>query len=80
MRLSPDAYEKVKKLRREVPEISPAATRIADYPREPAPPVDVCVHPPPEATGPCARKTEDVSFSCPHLEPKPPCCVPKDAI
>ncbi|XP_023949094.2 EF-hand domain-containing protein 1-like [Bicyclus anynana] len=76
MRLSPDAYEKVKKLRRDVPEISPAAIRIADYPREPAPSVDACVNPPPEHTGPCATKTEDVSFACPHVEPKMPCCVP----
>ncbi|XP_075982784.1 EF-hand domain-containing protein 1-like [Anticarsia gemmatalis] len=77
MRLSPDAYERVKKLRREVPEISPAATRIADYPRLSPPPVDACINPPPEQTGPCARKKEeDVAFACPHVEPKKPCCDP----
>ncbi|KAJ2946387.1 hypothetical protein O0L34_g12431 [Tuta absoluta] len=78
MRLPPDAYEKVKYLRKEVPDISPAATRIADYPRLSPPRVDTCVHPPPEQTGPCApRQEEDVAFACPHVEPILPCC-PED--
>lgn len=77
MKLAPDAYERVKKLRREVPEISPAAARVAEYPPEPFPDVGVCVNPPPEATGPCApMKKEDVAFACPHVEPKIPCCDP----
>ncbi|CAG4922831.1 unnamed protein product [Colias eurytheme] len=76
MRLAPDAYEAVKKYRRDVPEISPAALRVADYPREPHPDVDTCVNPPPEATGPCVRKKEDVAFACPHVTPKMPCCDP----
>ncbi|CAH0600471.1 unnamed protein product [Chrysodeixis includens] len=77
MRLPPDAYERVKKLRRDVPEISPAAARVADYPRMAPPAVDTCVHPPPEATGPCApHKEEDVAFACPHVEPRIPCCNP----
>lgn len=76
MRLSPDAYEKVKKLRRDIPEISPAATRVAEHPREPSPPVEACLNPPPEPTGPCAKKKEDVSFACPHVKPVMPCCDP----
>ncbi|XP_053602029.1 EF-hand domain-containing protein 1-like [Plodia interpunctella] len=78
MRLAPDAYERVKKLRREVPLISPAAARIADYPPLPQPDVETCVNPPPEETGPCApKKEEDVAFACPHVEPKMPCCDPE---
>ncbi|CAG9782994.1 unnamed protein product [Diatraea saccharalis] len=77
MKLPQDAYERAKKLRRDVPEISPAAVRIADHPRVPPPSVETCVHPPPEATGPCAQtKEEDVAFTCPHVEPKLPCCNP----
>ncbi|KAI8429918.1 hypothetical protein MSG28_000389 [Choristoneura fumiferana] len=77
MKLAPDAYEKVKKLRREVPEISPAAVRVAEHPRTEPPPVDACVNPPPEASGPCApQKVEDVAFACPHVEPRIPCCDP----
>ncbi|XP_049888061.1 EF-hand domain-containing protein 1-like, partial [Pectinophora gossypiella] len=78
MRLPSDAYEKVKHLRKEVPDISPAAVRVAEHPREPPPPVDTCVNPPPAATGPCApRKEEDVAFACPHVEPILPCCDPE---
>lgn len=77
MKLPPDAYERVKTMRRDVPDISPAATRIADYPRLPEPPVDTCKNPPPEESGPCAPpKEEDVAFACPHVEPKLPCCDP----
>ncbi|XP_022820957.1 EF-hand domain-containing protein 1-like [Spodoptera litura] len=77
MKLAPDAYEQVKKLRRDVPVISPAATRLADYPRLPPEAVDTCVNPPPEDTGPCApRKEEDVAFACGHVEGKKPCCDP----
>ncbi|XP_037300618.1 EF-hand domain-containing protein 1 [Manduca sexta] len=77
MRLSPDAYDRVKKLRRDVPEISPAAARVADQPREPILPVEACLEAPAEATEPCApRQEEDVSFACPHPEPRLPCCDP----
>ncbi|KAH9634053.1 hypothetical protein HF086_001255 [Spodoptera exigua] len=77
MKLAPDAYEQVKKLRRDVPVISPAATRVADYPRLPPDSVDTCVHPPSTDTGACApRKEEDVSFACRHVEAKKPCCDP----
>lgn len=75
MRLSPDAYDRIKKLRHDVPVVSPAATRVADYRREPAPSVDSCMHSPPEAAGPCTpTKEEDVSFTCPRVEPGLPCC------
>lgn len=78
MRLAPDAYDKIKHMRRDVPEISPAATRVAQHPRLPPGDVDTCVHPPQEETGPCApHKEEDVAFSCEHVQPKLPCCVPK---
>lgn len=78
MRLAPDAYDKIKHMRRDVPEISPAAARVAQHPRLPPADVDTCVHPPPKETGPCApHKEEDVVFSCEHVEPKLPCCVPK---
>lgn len=78
MRLPPDGYERVKKLRRDVPEISPAAMRVADYPRLPPPSVETCLHPPPEQADPCAKKKEeDVSFACPHVEPRLPCCDPE---
>lgn len=76
MRLQADAYEKVKELRRDVPEISPAAARVAEFPREAAPPLHECVDPPPEAAGPCTTREEDVSFACPHGEPNLPCCAP----
>ncbi|KOB72670.1 Uncharacterized protein OBRU01_10412, partial [Operophtera brumata] len=56
MRLPKDAYEKVKKLRRETPDISPAAARQAEYPRLPYPTVEECLHPPPEAEGPMRPK------------------------
>ncbi|XP_052753824.1 EF-hand domain-containing protein 1-like [Galleria mellonella] len=73
MRLSPNAYEKIKKLRSDVPEISPAATRVSHYPQL-STTVESCVNPQ-EATGPCApRKEEDVAFSCSHVEPIKPCC------
>lgn len=81
MRLAPNAYDKIKHMRREVPEISPAATRVAHYPRLPPPDVSACINLPPEdldggsPTGP--PKEEDVAFSCEHVEPKLPCCVPK---
>lgn len=75
--MSPDAFERVKKLRHEVPEISPAAVRVADYPHLPPSPLGECVNAPPEATGLCAsKKEEDVSFACPHVEPQKPCCDP----
>lgn len=75
MRLQSDAYDKVKEFRRDVPQVSPAAVRIADYPREPMPPVETCVKPL-EPLGPCERREKDVSFSCPHVEPRLPCCDP----
>lgn len=79
MKLAPDAYERVKNLRRDVPAISPAATRIADYPRLPEPTVNTCVQPPPETASPCtAGKEEDVAFACPHVEAKIPCCNPSE--
>lgn len=77
MRLSADAYEKVKKLRRDIPDISPAAARMAEYPRLRQPTVGECLHPPPEAMGPCApMKEEDVAFACPRVEPILPGCNP----
>lgn len=77
MRLGADAYERVKKLRRDVTEMSPAAARVADYPRVSPPSVDTCINPPPETSGPCApRKEEDVAFTCPHVEARIPCCDP----
>lgn len=74
MRLQPDAYDKVKNLRREVPLISPAAVRVSAYPQEAMPPLDACKEPLNEK--PCATRTEDVSFSCPHVEPGLPVCDP----
>ncbi|XP_047536676.1 EF-hand domain-containing protein 1-like [Vanessa atalanta] len=75
MRLQPDAYDKIKDLRREVPVISPAAARSAAYPQKPMPPLEACAIPPP--VKPCmARTEEDVSFACPHEEPGLPCCDP----
>lgn len=79
MKLAPDAYERVKKMRQEVPNIAPAAARITDYPRLPEAPLDTCAQPPPEQSGPCgAPRDEDVAFSCPHVEPKLPCCDPDE--
>ncbi|CAH4030789.1 unnamed protein product [Pieris brassicae] len=75
MRLSPDAFEKVKKLRRDVPEISPAAARVAEHPREPPPPVEACLKAP-APISPCAKKKEDVAFACPHVKAVMPCCDP----
>ncbi|KAJ0181205.1 hypothetical protein K1T71_003290 [Dendrolimus kikuchii] len=77
MKLSPDAYERVKNLRRDSPVVSPVVARVADYPREPVPEVHSCVNPLPEASGPCApKKEEDVAFTCPRVEPRLPCCDP----
>ncbi|XP_032516120.2 EF-hand domain-containing protein 1-like [Danaus plexippus] len=76
MRLPSDAYEKIKHMRRDVPEISPQALRMSKFPPEPMPSVDTCVNPPPEPQGPCAVTKEDVSFSCPRVEPGLPCCDP----
>ena len=72
MRLQPDDFDKIKELRRDVPVISPAAARLANYPQEPGPPVQSCVDPP-APLGPCERKKEEVSFACPHVEPEPQC-------
>ncbi|XP_050673267.1 EF-hand domain-containing protein 1-like [Leptidea sinapis] len=78
MRLASDAYDNVKNMRRDVPEISPAAARIADHPKmlRPDAPVSTCLVS--ESTGgPCApRKPEDVAFACEHVEPVLPCCEP----
>ncbi|XP_028038206.1 EF-hand domain-containing protein 1-like [Bombyx mandarina] len=77
MKLPSDAYERVKRLRQDVPQISPAAGRVAALPREPAPPVQACTNPPHEETGPCApMKPEDVAFECAHVKPGLPCCDP----
>lgn len=76
MRLPHDAYEKVKKLRQDVPKISPQAERLSAYPREDFPPVSTCKDVLVEE-GPCAKQTkEDVAFSCPRVEPGLPCCDP----
>ncbi|XP_045542556.1 EF-hand domain-containing protein 1 [Papilio machaon] len=76
MRLPHDAYEKVKKLRQDVPKISPQAERLAAYPREEFPPVGTCKEVIAEE-GPCSKQTkEDVAFSCPRVEPELPCCDP----
>lgn len=75
MRLPPDTYEKVKALRQEVPDISPAATRVSEYPRVPPPAPEECMRSPPPVS-PCFRKLEDVAFACPHVEPILPCCDP----
>lgn len=75
MRLSKDAFERVKKLRRDVLEISPAATRMQGYPPAESPTVDECVHPSSDQADSCgSKKEEDVAFACPHIEPKLPCC------
>ncbi|KAJ8734012.1 hypothetical protein PYW07_014563 [Mythimna separata] len=79
MKLAPDAYERIKEMRRDVPTISPAAARIAGYPSVPAPAVETCLQPPPQTSGPCsAPKEEDVAFACPHVEAKMPCCDPDE--
>ncbi|XP_061712328.1 EF-hand domain-containing protein 1-like [Cydia pomonella] len=76
MKLAPDAYERVKEMRRDIPEISPAAVRVAEHPAAPTPPVEAC-RAATATAGPCApRQPEDVAFSCPHVEPKMPCCDP----
>ncbi|XP_047523227.1 EF-hand domain-containing protein 1-like [Pieris napi] len=75
MRLSPDAFEKVKKLRRDIPEISPAAARVAEHPRELPPPAEACLKAP-APINPCAKKKEDVAFACPHVKAVMPCCDP----
>ncbi|XP_037964332.2 EF-hand domain-containing protein 1 isoform X1 [Plutella xylostella] len=78
MRLAPDAYNKVKSLRRDTPEVSPAATRVQHLPRAPFPDVGTCAKPP-EDKGPCAEAREqDVAFACPRVEPRLPCCDPRD--
>lgn len=74
MKLPPDAYERTKALREDIPEISPAASRLASYPRNELPPHQECATEPPTA-GPCApQRIEDVDFACPHVEPRKPCC------
>lgn len=74
MRLPPDVYETVKGMRQEVPDISPAAARVMDYPRKLSK-AEECLAPSQPATT-CERTKEDVAFGCPRVEPKLPCCVP----
>ncbi|CAH2068628.1 unnamed protein product, partial [Iphiclides podalirius] len=75
MRLPHDAYERARKLRQDVPMISPAAERVAHLPRDELPPVEACSEQRTEDT-PCPqRQEEDVAFSCPHSEPTAACCA-----
>ncbi|CAG5017885.1 unnamed protein product [Parnassius apollo] len=83
MRLPKDAYERVKTLRQQIPRISPEAERVAGFPREASPPLENCMKPQTEEYNSCPpHKEEDVAFSCPHTEPRMPCCDPskRDAL
>ncbi|XP_041973572.1 EF-hand domain-containing protein 1-like [Aricia agestis] len=61
MRLNPDDYDKVKTMRQDVPEISPAAARRAHLPR-----VDL----PDDCQQPDSKNPEDVTFGCHRVAPK----------
>lgn len=80
MSLPHDAYERVKKLRQEVPRISPAAEKMVDRPRESLPPIEACLDNIPENVSCLQRREEDVSFSCPHTDPVAECCDPNKRV